>query len=177
MIVNDDEILFAKVKENAQIPSKKEEDAGYDFYACFEEDFFVIEALSTKAVPTGIATAFSKKYYAQVEERGSTGKVGMKKSSGVIDSGYRGEWFIMTYNANNKPLIISKVPAEELAETFEFNGKTYNKNEVVIYPYSKAICQVVMHVLPELKSKEVSYDEILKYESERGSSCLGASGK
>ena len=31
MIVNDDEILFAKVKENAQIPSKKEEDAGYDF--------------------------------------------------------------------------------------------------------------------------------------------------
>ena len=65
MIVNDDEILFAKVKENAQIPSKKEEDAGYDFYACFEEDFFVIEALSTKAVPTGIATAFSKKYYAQ----------------------------------------------------------------------------------------------------------------
>lgn len=83
----------------------------------------------------------------------------------------------MTYNANNKPLIISKVPAEELAETFEFNGKIYNKNEVVIYPYSKAICQVVMHVLPELKSKEVSYDEILKYESERGSSCLGASGK
>ena len=110
-----------------KIPSKKEEDAGYDFYACFEEDFFVIEALSTKAVPTGIATAFSKKYYAQVEERGSTGKVGMKKSSGVIDSGYRGEWFIMTYNANNKPLIISKIPAEELAETFEFNGKTYNK--------------------------------------------------
>ena len=78
----------------------------------------------------------------------------MKKSSGVIDSGYRGEWFIMTYNANNKPLIISKIPAEELAETFEFNGKTYNKNEVVIYPYSKAICQVVMHVLPELKSKK-----------------------
>lgn len=177
MIVNDNEIYFSKIKDNAIIPSKREEDAGYDFYACFDEDFFVIDALSTKAIPTGIATAFSKKYYAQVEERGSTGKIGMKKSSGVIDSGYRGEWFIMTYNANNKPLIISKISAEELPENFSVDGKNYNKNEVVLYPYTKAICQAVMHEVPNLQVKEVAYDQLLKFESERGETCLGKSGK
>ncbi len=177
MNISDNEIYFAKVKENAKIPSKKAEDAGYDIYANFEEDFFVIEAFSTKGVPTGIASAFSKKYYVQIEERGSTGKLGIKKSSGVIDSGYRGEWFIMTYNANNKPLIISKTPIDELSETLEINGKTYSKAEAIIYPYTKAICQAVLHEVPSVEVKEISFEELQTISSERGATCLGASGK
>ena len=39
---NEDKIYFAKMKEGAVIPTKREEDAGYDLYACFDEDFFVI---------------------------------------------------------------------------------------------------------------------------------------
>ena len=177
MIVNNNEIYFAKVNEKGIIPSKKEEDAGYDIYACFEDDFFVINSFSTKAIPTGIASAFSKKYYVQIEERGSTGKIGMKKSSGVIDSGYRGEWFIMTYNANSKPLVVSKTQADDLSETFEANGKTYSKAEVILYPYSKAVCQAVLHEVPRLEVKEISFEELQKIESERGASCLGGSGK
>ncbi len=177
MIVYDNEIYFAKVNKDAIIPSKKDEDAGYDIYACFAEDFFVIDSFSTKAIPTGIASALSKKYYVQIEERGSTGKIGMKKSSGVIDSGYRGEWFIMTYNANSKPLVITKTPAEELAENFEINGKVYSKAQVVLYPYTKAICQAVLHEVPQLEVKEISFEDLQKIESERGSTCLGESGK
>ena len=30
------EIIFAKVKENAIIPSKEEENAGFDIYACWD---------------------------------------------------------------------------------------------------------------------------------------------
>ena len=35
-------IYWAKVKEQAIIPTKREEDAGYDLYPCFEEDYIEI---------------------------------------------------------------------------------------------------------------------------------------
>lgn len=50
-------IYFAKIRPTAIIPTKKDEDAGYDFYSCFEEDLFIIEPYQTRLVPTGIAWA------------------------------------------------------------------------------------------------------------------------
>ncbi len=175
--LTDKEIYFAKIKESATIPSKKDEDAGYDLYACFDEDFFVIPPYSTRPIPTGIATAFSKMYYAQIEERSSLAKMGIKKSGGVIDSGYRGEYLICTYNTNPKPFIISKIPEADLLEKFEIEGKKYKKKDVIIYPYTKAICQIVMQVVPKLTSKEISYEELTKIKSERGAGGFGHSGK
>lgn len=175
--VSDNEIFFAKLRESAKIPSKKLEDAGYDIYACFDEDFFVIEPYQTKPVPTGIATAFSSKYYIQVEERSSMAKLGIKKSGGVIDSGYRGEYFIMTYNTNDKPFVISKIDAEALANEFEINGKVYKKDEVILYPYKKAVAQLVVQEIPVLEAKELSYEELQQITSERGTGGFGSSGK
>lgn len=175
--IEENEIYFAKTKPNAIIPTKKLEDAGYDFYACFDEDFFVIEPYKTKAVPTGIATAFSSKYYAQVEERSSMAKIGIKKSGGVIDSGYRGEWLIMTYNTNTVPFIISKKPIDTLPENFTIDGKQYNKEKVILYPYQKAIAQVVMQIVPVLNSKELPYEELLEIASARGTKGFGSSNK
>ena len=83
---NENDIYFAKMKNNAIIPGKEIENAGYDFYACFEDDYIFIEPNKTKLVPTGIAWASSPKYYLQIEERSSTGSKGIKKSAGVIDS-------------------------------------------------------------------------------------------
>ena len=128
MKLNDNELCFAKIRETARVPSKKDEDAGFDFYADFAEEFFVIGAGETRPVPTGIAAAFSSKFYAQVEERSSMAKLGIKKSGGVMDSGYRGEYLIMLYNTNKKPFIISKVSAEDLADEFEVNGVEYKKS-------------------------------------------------
>lgn len=175
--VTDKEIYFAKIRPQAIIPTKKQEDAGYDFYACFDADYFVIEAGETKGVPTGIATAFSSTYYAQVEERSSMAKLGIKKSGGVIDSGYRGEWFIMTYNTNKIPFVISKISPDQVPDTFEINGKLYQKNQVILYPSTKAITQVVMQVVPVLDSKELSYDQLLTIKSERGTGGFGSSKK
>lgn len=175
--IEGNEIYFAKIRPTAIIPTKKDEDAGYDLYANFEEDYFVIEAFATRAVPTGIAIAFSSKYYAQVEERGSTGKAGMKKSSGVFDSGYRGEYLIMIYNTNTKPLVISKKPLEEMPETFEANGKTYTTSECVYYPYTKGICQIVLQEVPVMEEKEISYEELCQIKSERGAGRFGSSNK
>ena len=177
MQLKENELCFAKLRETARVPSKKDEDAGFDFYADFEESFFVIKAGETRPVPTGIATAFSSKYYAQVEERSSMAKMGIKKSGGVIDSGYRGEYLIMLFNTNKKPFIISKISAEELEDEFEVDGVIYKKNEVMIYPYTKAICQVVMQEVPVFDVKEITYDELKSISSERGAGRFGSSKK
>lgn len=177
MKIKEDEIAFAKIRSSAVIPTKKDEDAGYDIYANFDGDFFVINPFETRGVPTGIATAFSSRVYAQIEERSSMAKLGIKKSGGVFDSGYRGEYFIMTYNTNPKPFVISKISADELGETFEIDGKTFKKSETIIYPYTKAIAQIVMQEIPQLKAKEMTYDELCSIESSRGKGGFGSSGK
>lgn len=102
------EIIFAKVKENAIIPSKEDENAGFDIYACWdgvEKKDKIIKPHTTKLIPTGIACALPINYYFQVEERGSTGSKGIKKSAGVVDSGYRGEIFVAISNVNDRYLI------------------------------------------------------------------------
>ena len=177
MTLKDNQLRFAKIRDTARVPSKRDEDAGFDLYADFEEDFFVIEAGETRPVPTGIATAFSKKFYAQIEERSSMAKIGIKKSGGVFDSGYRGEYLIMLYNTNKKPFIISKVSVDELADEFDVDGVTYNKDKVMIYPYTKAICQIVMQEVPEFDVEEISYDELKNISSERGAGGFGSSKK
>ncbi len=174
---NEDSVYFAKIRTGATIPTKRDEDAGYDLYACFDEDFFVIESGDTKLIPTGLAIAYSKKYYAQVEERSSMAKIGIKKSGGVIDSGYRGEYMIMTYNTNKKPFVVSKKPAEDLGDEFEVNGKKYKTSEVLLYPYSKAICELIFHLVPKLEEKEISYQELKEIPSERGVGGFGSSNK
>ena len=176
-MMQDNELCFARIRDTARVPSKRDEDAGFDLYADFAEDFLVIESGETKAIPTGIAAAFSSKWYAQVEERSSMAKLGIKKSGGVMDSGYRGEYLIMTYNTNKKPFIISKTPIEELSDEFEVAGVCYNKEEVILYPYTKAICQIVMQEVPVFEVKEISYDELKSISSERGEGGFGSSKK
>lgn len=175
MIVNENEILWAKVNDNAIIPTKNEEDAGYDIYACFDKDYILIHSLCTKLIPTGIACALNKKYYLQLEERGSTGSKGIKRSAGVVDSGYRGEIFVALTNCNDNPLILSKLTKDELY--CKYDNLCLLENDIVVYPYTKAICQGIVHNVIDLQSKEISYDELQQYKSMRGNNKLGASGK
>ena len=116
--LKDNDLLFAKVKPNAIIPTKEKENAGYDIYACFDEDFIVIPGNETRLIPTGIAAAVSDKYYLQVHERGSTGSKGMKYGAGVVDSSYRGEIFVCINNVNNEDIVISKLSEKELIEKY-----------------------------------------------------------
>ncbi len=162
---SDKEILFAKVRPEAIIPSKKEENAGYDIYACFDEKELFIAPHETKLVPTGIACALHPKWYFQVEERGSTGSKGIKKSAGVIDAGYRGEIFVAITNTNTRTLVISK----------DENAKERLGN-CIIYPYTKAIVQLILHEVPVMDVKEISYEDLLKIPSERKTGALGSSG-
>ncbi len=175
--VTNNEIYFAKIRPTAVIPSKKAEDAGYDMYSDFEGDYLVIEPYATKAVPTGIAIAFSPKYYIQIEEKSSFAKIGVKKSGGVFDSGYRGEYLIMTYNTNSKPFVISKKQVEDMGETFVFDGKEYKTSECIVHPQKKAVCQFILQEIPVMEEHEISYDELLGIKSERGVGGFGSTNK
>ncbi len=168
------EIYFAKIRKGAKIPDKEPYNAGLDIYPCFDEDYMLIPPGGTRLVPTGIASAIPENYYIQIEERGSSGSKGIKYSAGVIDSSYRGEWFLATTNTNTKPVIISKLDMELLPDSV----KTLIKESFIIYPYEKALFQGVIHsVHNELDRREISYDELKNIPSERGSGSLGSSGK
>ncbi|MGM9947839.1 dUTP diphosphatase [Floccifex sp.] len=163
-------LYWAKVKEEAVLPSKREEDAGYDLYPCFEEDYLEIPSLQTKLVPLGVASAFDCNYVMLLKERGSTGTKGMAQRAGVIDSGYRGEYMAPITNVNDKPIRIAK---KEVVDTWDESFK----NQFIIYPYEKAVCQGVLLQMPQLESETLSYDELKNISSLRGSGRLGSSGK
>ena len=166
-------IYFAKIRPDVIIPSKKEEDAGYDIYANFGEDYIVIPPHKTKAIPTGLASMCSPNYYFQLFERGSTGTKGMGQRCGVIDSGYRNEWFVPITNHNDYTLIIKKkdckISEDRLLSSFG--------NFTIFYPYEKAICQTVLLPVPQTQVVELTYEELLKNQSIRGLGSLGSSGK
>jgi dUTP pyrophosphatase len=158
-------ILFAKVNPDAIIPSKDDENAGYDIYACFDGDNFSFPAHATRLVPTGVASSLTDDWALVARERGSTGVKGMGLRAGVIDSGYRGEIFIAITNENDKTLVITKTP------------DIYDAEKVVVYPASKAIAQLILTAVPKANVKEISYDKLKEIPSKRGEGKLGDSGK
>jgi len=159
-------ILFAKLREGAVIPSKRDEDSDYDLYACFDEEEFVIPAFSTRLIPTGLVSAFGPELGVKFEERGSNTKWCGIVQAGVIDSGYRGEWVCAMYNGNPVPVYISKAV-----------GEVQRLEDRVLVPYKKAICQFHVREIPRVDVREVSADEVRACASERGEGKLGSSGK
>ena len=159
-------IQFAKLREGAVIPSKRDEDSDYDLYACFDEEELVIPAFSTRLIPTGLISAFDASLGVKFEERGSNTKWCGIVQAGVIDSGYRGEWLCAMYNGNPVPVHLTKA-ADEVRRL----------DDRVLVPYAKAICQFHVREILPVDVREVSADEVLACTSERGAGRLGSSGK
>ena len=178
-------VKFAKVKPNAIIPSKRDEDMGFDIYACFDDDYIAIKPHETKLIPTGIASACDHGYGFLLFERGSTGSKGVARRCGVIDSGYRNEWFVGLTNTTNKIMFISKLNTEELIESRVLDKDDpidwkLAEDEVlnsIVYPYSKAIVQALIVPVPKVNREEISYENLKEIPSERGLGALGSSGK
>lgn len=180
------EIKFAKGHPDAKIPTKRIEDAGYDIYAAFDEDYIEIDSNETKLIPTGICSAFDSDYVMVLKERGSTGTKGIGQRSGIIDSGYRNFWFVPVTNHNNKRLIISKFSKEDFLEKVIKTKINYEEckeyydfymENVIFYPYEKAIAQALLLPVPKSTSVEISVEELQSIPSERGMGALGSSSK
>lgn len=167
-LLSRDELVWVKGTETAIIPTKTEENAGYDLYCDYPEgtDNIEIKPHETVMIPTNIHTAFSSDYAMILKERGSNGTVGIAQRAGVVDSGYRGAIIVPLTNENDIPVVLTRTADKVMS----FAGKIY-------YPMSKAIAQAVMVVIPKLDSKEISMEDYLKIPSERGTGKLGSSGK
>ena len=163
--MNIDEIYFARKDESVKMPTKRKEDGCYDIYAHITEDF-KIPPHTNKLIPTGIYSAFSSKYRIGIRERGSNTKANMITMAGQIDSGYRGEWFVSIYNGNDEAIILSNNV-----------DKVFDAGDSIKVPTLKAIAQFAVEVVPEVSVHELSVEEILSINSERGTGALGSSNK
>ena len=168
MIAN---IKFAKVRPDAKIPTKRREDAGWDLFPCFDEDWIEIPPFENRLIPTGIASALDKDWAFIFRERGSTGTKNIKVSAGVIDSGFNGPWFVDIYNGNKVSLFISKI-----GETGEQSPLTEHPG-AILYPYDKAIAQALLVYVPDTNEEIVDYEEIKNRNTERGCNQLGSTNK
>lgn len=164
-------IKFAKVRPDAIIPTKRIEDAGWDVYANFDADWIEIPPHDNKLIPTGIASAFSSDYAIILRERGSTGVKNLKLSAGVIDSGFRNEWFVCLYNGNDVPVFISKI-----GDTGE-QSPLAEHPDAILYPYTKAIAQALVIPVPMVDVEEIPYEQLMSIPSERGVGQIGSSQK
>lgn len=203
MKIKENELLFAKVEKNAIIPTKREEDAGYDVYTC-ETDTIVIPPCSVRLIDTGIAIGCNKTYFPKFFDKGGMGSKGIIVGAGVGDSGYRNKYFIPLINTNkDKWLIITVQTEEEVKNSTCFNitknefnndfkiatnnwckgelqkdsNAFLDKKSCIIKYINKAFAQFVILPVPQLDTKEISYEELLKYKSKRGLGNLGSSGK
>lgn len=166
--IDEHKLLFARASKDVKIPCKDSENAGYDIYAYFKDDYIIIPPHATAMIPTGLHSAFNEKWVMILKERGSTGTKGMGQRAGIIDSGFRAEIFVPITNTNDIHIVIIK----EGVEPPKFD------NEIpVLYPYSKAICQAIMVEVPVMEVEEIPLDELKAIPSRRGEGCIGSSNK
>lgn len=163
-------LYWAKVRQNAIVPTKRDEDAGYDLYPCFDEDYIEIPSLETVLIPLGVASAFDSRYVLFLKERGSSGIKGLSIRAGVMDSGYRGEYLAPITNVNLKPVRIIKKDCLDRMDDAE-------KETFIAYPYEKACMQGVLLEMPQVRSEEISLEELQAIPSLRSEGRLGSSGK
>lgn len=159
------------VKAGATLPSKRDEDAGFDLYGLFVEDFFTLKPGDIKMCSTGISVEFPKDWVFYIAERGSTGSKGISRRCGVVDSGFRGEIFVPLNNTSNKSVVFFRYDDEKLDKYLEENN--LKKEEIVLYPISKAIAQGMLLYCPHVEIEEV-HD---LSDSLRGEGSIGSSGK
>ena len=105
-------ILFNKVRSHAQLPYyAHDDDAGFDILACLhDEERVLLLPGTTEKIPTGLASEIPPGWLVSVRPRsGLAAKnfLTIQNTPGTIDSGYRGEWFILLRNEGNSPFVVT----------------------------------------------------------------------
>ena len=104
-------IIFKKIHINAVIPSRAtESSAGLDISACLDEPV-TLEKGEIKMIPTGLKAQTDCKDVAMLiyPRSGLSSKYGVSLANcvGVVDSDYRGEWFIPLINHGKEPFTVT----------------------------------------------------------------------
>jgi dUTPase len=162
--------------EGGVIPTKEEENGGRDCYARLEpveregKEVFemLLPQLKVSKIPLGFASYLDKQDILSLKhERSSIGSVGLINVSGLIDSTYQGEVLLQVV-----PLVCDVLITSEVEEK-EFHEET----NTYLIPYKKAIAQAVILKQSEAKDVHISYEDLLKKPSTRGTGGWGSTGK
>lgn len=91
------QIKFKLLRDSAKLPTYAHEgDAGFDIYAAEE---MILKKGHYLGVSTGIASEISEGFFVSIRDRSGTAfRNGLHTLAGVIDCGYRGEWFVVLVN-------------------------------------------------------------------------------
>ncbi len=127
-------LTFKKLNKNAIIPTRATRtSAGLDLYACLDEPV-VLGVGEIKMIPLGLTAEPDRENVALLvyPRSGLSAKFGVSLANcvGVVDSDYRGEWFVPLINHGKVPftvehgmriaqLVISEVLFPEIAESDE----------------------------------------------------------
>lgn len=173
-------INMTKFRETAKPFTKASpEDAGYDVWLDIPKDYvsengnkvwkedgtlqLFLYRGQTYLLPTGIGVAVPSTFWCDFKhERGSTGKIGLNIQSGVVDSGYRGEVFLVV-----TPLDKNIIITNEVDEVQEIDGG-------ILYPYSKAISQMILQKNYPATTLLLDKEEFDAIPSKRGDKALGS---
>ena len=172
-------INWYKFNPEAKLPTKRAEDAGFDIYTT--DNNVILWPFEKRLFATGLGAAPTPGYWLMAMDRGSTGSRGIHTHCGIIDNGYRGEIFICLCNDNPFPVKFTNKVIKPVFATSDFYFDKDGKEccgEILYYPISKGIAQIIPIPQPEVTSCEVdaaAWEELCN--TERGESKLGASGK
>ncbi len=161
-------IKFATCRTEAKIPCREQGNVGYDIYACFPEESVLIAPHETKMISTGLMSIIPDGYAIILKDRGSTGSKGIHTACGVIDSNYRGEWFVALHNDTDKPVVIAKDSIMNIEN---------KSSDIIYYPYNKAITQAILIEDIDSDIEEIDMVTIEKDVTNRGKGIIGSSGK
>lgn len=148
-------IIFTKINENAKIPTRGSEyAAGYDLYACLNNDSLTILPHETIKISTGLRMVLPDGYFGAIFPRsGLATKQGLRMANcvGVIDQDYRGEWIVSLHNDTEK------------AQTISNNERVA---QLILLPYQTLEFQ-------EIEEEDFDYNYVTK----RGKDGFGSSGR
>ena len=105
-------VRIKKIKDEASLPSRgSEQAAGYDLYACPEEEKVEIAPHGTVVIGTGLAAQVPEGYFGAIFARsGLAARSGLRPANcvGVLDSDYRGEIKVALHNDTDEPRYIGR---------------------------------------------------------------------
>lgn len=152
--MNDVYLKIKRLNDAAILPTKRDEDAGYDVYGLFEEEAVFLNPGGIYLASLGISTEFPRDWVFYITERSGSGSKGISTRAGVIDSGYRGEVKTPLNNTSDRLIIFSDLSEEEIKEKYGNELKGFEEN-FIIYPQTKAIAQGLLLYCPHVEVEEV----------------------
>ena len=155
------------MNEDAVFPSKRDEDSGYDIYTTQKEDVVLLHGEKFN-FPTGLKTEVAKEWGIILREKGGMGNKNIGLRAGVVDSGYRGEMFVIMTNEDPKPVVFTRNP--ENYSALEKTGKA------TIVNMNKSITQAMIVYTPDCKVLKLSSESEFS-DSERGNGSKGSTRK